>query len=288
MSKAKSYSMAANPSPYMAWDEYEVVAANELRLLLDSGECDEHAYHALLERHPCLLPSTKATFGGGHHGLVNSAVISLPSLPGLTGKIPDFALLERDSANVYAVLVEIESPCKRWFTDSGQPRAELTQAINQLRDWKRWFQQPGNRDKFLHEYQVPADFRKRGFETRYLLVYGRRNELERNWNGPMRAQHEQPDERFLTYDSLSPNINHRDAITVRMLHGKYTAKVIPPTLRLGPWHAQDQAAIKDKASASDSHPLMSAARSDFLRSRFGYWDDWAARHPNGFHEFERE
>jgi hypothetical protein len=215
------------------------------------------------------------TIGGGHHGLVHGAVISQPRLPALGGKQPDFMMITRDTGSVFAVLVEIESPCKSWFTRAGRPTADLTQAITQLREWKDWFDQSGNAVKFREEYKVPFSFDHRRFEQRYILIYGRRNELLSSGFAHMRSRHQAFDERFMSYDHLKPDENLRDAVTARVDGNGYRALSIPPTLRLGPFQADDLVAVRGKEAAIGMNPLMAPERAALLNSRFPYWDDWA-------------
>jgi Domain of unknown function (DUF4263) len=271
----QTYALASNPPLPTAWDCYSKDAARELSSLLAQGEADESSYQALLERHPCMLPCPYGSFGEGHHGLIHGAVVTQPRLSGLAGKIPDFLLLVRDSSQILAVFVEIESPNKRWFTQKGRPTADMTQAINQLREWKEWFRQPGNEDRFIHDYRLPAHFQTRAFSTRYVLVYGRREELQKSGYASRRPQHELPDERFFSYDSLVPSEIFRYAITARVDHAGYSAVTIPPVLVLGPNTSHENFIVRGKEVVAGAHPMMDPKRADFLRERFPYWDEWA-------------
>lgn len=272
----------------MAWDDYARIVERQLADLLDAGECRESSYQHLIEHHPSLLPWVYGTFGGGHHGLVHGAIISQPRLPGIDGKQPDFMMIARDSGSVYAVLVELESPCKPWFTKSGQPTAKLTQAMSQLRAWKAWFDQPGKTESFIDEYRVPHDWHARRVEIRCLLVYGRRSELNAHGYGRLRSHHQAADERFMSYDHLRPTPQLRDAVTVRVSGSGYHALSLPPTLQMGPFQASDLVHINSKDAAVLANPLMTRERAEFLKSRFAYWDAWASNPDGGPHGFEVE
>ncbi len=284
----RSYEMAQNSPPSMEWEAYAAAVRKQLSDLLASGNCDEAVYQRLIEQHPCLLPWFYGTFGGGHHGLVHGAVVTQPRLAGIGGKQPDFLMVVRDSASVYVVLVELESPCKRWFTKVGTPTAEFSQALAQIRSWKTWFEDPGKAESFVHEYQVPRAFRDRRFEQRYLLIYGRRGELYESGFAASRSQHQQPDERLVSYDYLEPSQNYANAVTTRVNANGYEAHSLPPTLELGPFQASDLAMIKGKADAVRAHPMMTEERAAFLASRFDYWDDWVGNGERGGHGFEVE
>jgi hypothetical protein len=266
----------------MAWDEYSARVEQALRQLLDSKVCNEKEFQRLIEQHPSLLPWSYGTFGGGHHGLLHGALVSQPRLVGLAGKQPDFMYIATDSDSTYAVFVEIESPCKPWFTKEGQPQAKLTQAINQLRQWKHWFEQPGNEIKFRREYAVPGDAinNPKRFQQRYYLIYGTRKNLQESGYADHRSHHQQPDEHFFSYDHLTPQIEHRDTITVKVDKKGYRALSIPPTLRLGPVMARFHSTIRDKEKRATSHPMMDPARGSFLQKRWPYWDAWASQ-PGG-------
>jgi hypothetical protein len=62
------------------------------------------------------------------------------------------ALPQRPSALVQPVLIEIESPGKRWLAGKGKaarPSADFTQALNQLRQWEEWLSKPANHDVLM-------------------------------------------------------------------------------------------------------------------------------------------
>lgn len=75
----------------------------------------------------------------------------------------DFAWLNDNSDSPEWVLVEVERPKMRLFNASGKPSAELNAALEQVREWERYF------------YEYPAE-KKRIFGAvgrfRYILVGG--------------------------------------------------------------------------------------------------------------------
>lgn len=80
----------------------------------------------------------------------------------------DFAWLDSSSFGPDWHLVEIEAPSTRLFTKGGNPTAELTHAVQQLRDWHSW----------LHDHLEYA--RRLMPQIEYPLCYifmGRRKEL---------------------------------------------------------------------------------------------------------------
>jgi hypothetical protein len=283
-----SYATISDRPRALEWRDYADAARRSLAELLSSGECRESQYQRFLELNPSFLPWFYGTFGAGHHGLTHGAIVSQPRLVGIRGKQPDFLMITRDSASVYAVLIEIESPCKRWFTKEGSPTADLTQAIGQLRSWKAWFEEPGKLESFSHEYQVPRAFRDRRFEQRYILIYGRRTDLLESGFAYLRSQQQQPDERFLSYDHLDPNEHLDDAVTARLNGNGYKAVSIPPTFQNGPFQAGNLVMVGRKEDAADAHSLMPVERAAFLRQRFAYWDAWAKQENRGPYGFDTE
>lgn len=125
-----------SPKP-MSWSEYYKIVTNEWNRLLNvDSPKEEKYYQVFLEQHPSMLPFAYGDGGTSGHYPFPGAVISQPKLPDFTKKVPDFMWIACDSIYIYPILIEIESPHKQWFTKNEQPRAEFTQAINQLMDWK--------------------------------------------------------------------------------------------------------------------------------------------------------
>src|SRR3972149_3871929 len=180
----KTYKIIIPPEQAMPWQSYESKVLKEWNTLLSAANCEESVFQSFFEKHPCFLPMPHTVFlGSGHHGLFPSAVISQPTLAGLSSKRPDFLMIGRDSESVYAIMIEIESPCKKWFTKRGHPTSDLTLAINQLKDWQVWFKDPLNAEQFKRDYRISDELlRFRSFEQRYLLIYGRRKEVESSPN----------------------------------------------------------------------------------------------------------
>lgn len=56
----------------------------------------------------------------------------------------DFAFFDYHSFGIDWHLIEIERPSKRLFTKKGIPSADLTQAVQQIRDWQDWIHSNGD------------------------------------------------------------------------------------------------------------------------------------------------
>jgi hypothetical protein len=260
----------------MPWETYSAIIQQEWETLLARTDSVENDFQEFLERHPCCLPPTQMIFGGGGHGAYPGAIVSQPKLNGFSKKIPDFLCITRDSAAVYAVLVEIEHPSKPWATGNGQSSAEFTQAINQIADWKSWFCDPVNVMSFQRDYRIPADWlRSRSFVQKYVLIYGRRSDpsLTEEFN-KKRKLLEREDEFYMTYDRIRPYKDSSQDLCAKLDAIGYRALSVPPTLTLGPIMAHGVNQVRDKAAAVQLNRYLSDVRKKFLIERIPYWDAW--------------
>jgi antiviral defense system Shedu protein SduA len=164
--------------PPMPEPEYFAAAMAKYHEVLDSA-VDEKSMQTFFEEHPPLLPFGFPDYTG--HGPYLQALVSQPELAGLGVRQPDFLWLSRNSGEICPVLIEIEKPTKRWATagKNPQPTAELTQALNQLRQWREWMRNPQNVMIFLERYGVPLNWRRRQFSPLYVLIYGRKARTRR-------------------------------------------------------------------------------------------------------------
>jgi hypothetical protein len=80
----------------------------------EAGRQERNLQH-FLEAHPCLIPGFRSFNTDSGHAPFPAAVITQPKLPELSTKQPDFCWIATDSVWLYAVMVEIETPDKRWF-----------------------------------------------------------------------------------------------------------------------------------------------------------------------------
>ncbi|MET0795404.1 MAG: Shedu anti-phage system protein SduA domain-containing protein [Polyangiaceae bacterium] len=150
----RAFEAAENPPPPMEWDEYESHLAHVWpRLLNSESQDDEAVFQRFLEKHPCLLPQSFDCFGRGATP-ERHVYFTQPELPGFRSKRPDFMTITWDSDAVIATLIEIEAPAKPWATQKGFQSAKLTQALDQLREWKAWFCEPENMIQFTKLYRI--------------------------------------------------------------------------------------------------------------------------------------
>ncbi len=261
----------------MKWEEYEMRLAEAWAALLASDDSrDESNLQAFLERHPCLVPGAHSFPPSGHTPFPG-ALVSQPRLQADGLKIPDFMWIAFDSATIYPVLVEIETPHKRWFTQDGKMHNEFTAAYNQLAQWAAWFDQAANRQVFINTFGIPTDrVTKHRFQPQFVLVHGSREETDARPELAAQRAHYNREHFFLsTFQRLTPEYRaHRYPCAVKE-SGGYRLLAVPPTLQFGPGEASDFALFRERESAIDACQWMDAARKTFLKQRIGYWDDWS-------------
>lgn len=276
MTLERTYNIVKPDFPAMKWEEYENIVRSEWSDLLSAENSgDETKFQSFFERHPCMLPRTFEVFGDGADIWPHS-LITNPVLPEFTRKIPDFMWIAYDSVAMYAVLIEIEAPGKPWATSEGRQHHKLTEAINQIKDWKSWFSDPLNQAQFQKYYRIPDKYlRGRQFLQRYILIYGRRKNAIENENFAKKRAHLQGEnEKFMTYDRLHPNKLLSGLLTVKIDREGYKAVSICPTIELGPLIAEYWSIIRDKELVIKKNEYISEKRKEFLLGRSPYWDKW--------------
>jgi hypothetical protein len=283
----RTYRIIEGPSQ-MAWGTYEALVQKAWTALLDSGRSDEREYQLLFERHPCMVPGPFGLIGTSGHSPYPSAVISQPVLPDFTRRVPDFMWIARDSETIYPILIEIESPSKPWFTKADTQHAKLTQARDQITDWKAWFQNPLNVARLRDYYEL--EVRGENIRPLYLLIYGRRAEANKTVERQRRRSSLSRDDEFLmTYDRLVPQPGACEFYTVRVDRSGYQALYVPPTATIGPLFARERAKMRSKDIAVSNSPYFSDERRAFYISRLPYWDDWAVNGQRGIiYTWDRE
>ena len=270
------YKLIEHAPPAIPWEEYERSALRSWHEIIDGPQANnEQALHEFLEQNPSFVPGA-FSFPTSGHGPLFSGVFTKPPLMGLGIRVPDFMWLATATDITFPMFVEIETPSKGWFTGSGQPRAEFTEARNQLVAWKQWLNKPTNRHLFLELYSVLEGSQNDEIRPQFILVYGRRREFEeRPEMRGVRANQQGTDEFHITFDRLTPDYNARNFLTLKMDRGHVTAVVVPPTIRLGPDLARTWLGVANRREAALRESRMSPERRLFVAERFAYWDDWA-------------
>jgi hypothetical protein len=275
---AYTYELHPDPPPAMTWQEYEQRVMAEWTSLLDSEDCDERRVHQFLPQHPSMIPGAYSMTGPSGHPPFPLAVLSESALSGVGTRVPDFIWLASDSAEFTPVLVEIESPRKRWFTRNEEPTHDLTQAVNQLAQWRAWLNKPENAAVFYESFEIPDYLRRyRSFRPEFVLIYGRRREFEeRPQLAGLREQFERHGQVVMTFDRLRPAMDCSQYIAATKRNARYRALAVPATVRIGPNVAEDFARIDGLREAILHNEWISEDRRRFLVERLPYWNGWAA------------
>ncbi|MFT8245921.1 Shedu immune nuclease family protein [Roseomonas sp. BN140053] len=98
----------------------------EFQTLIDDEALAESDFQAFMERHPWL--ARRPTDHSPGNGVIRQFELE-------TRRKPDFAYLWERSGRNTLVLVEIERPSKRIFTQADEFTAEFNQAVNQAQRW---------------------------------------------------------------------------------------------------------------------------------------------------------
>lgn len=260
------------------WEEYQGWLQPRFESLLDSNP-DELQMQKFFESHPCLLPGATDSIGqGGHHSPSFGAVIRQPPLEGLGPKrVPDFMWVRLDTAAIRPICIEIESPGKSWFNKDRTPTAELTQAIDQITEWKVWFDSPENRLIFGKRYA--SHYTHRTIVPQFVLIFGRNSEFTAG-----RSKHVSPsylrlkrdhmqrrDEHFFTYDQLKAEREAEIYATITNKVYEWRLDRIPPTFRTGAHITELSGVVSDPSEAIANADLLSEKRKTYLEERWRYW-----------------
>ena len=281
-----TYQIEAPPEQPIGWEEYERLILAEWNKLLDSNPApSEQRMQTFFEQYPSMMPGAFNIVGNqsGHYPWL-CGLISQPPLPSYDRRIPDFMWISLNSGTEEPVLIEIEAPGKRWFTTSGKQTAHLTQAVNQIAEWKAWFGIPHNIEAFKAFYGLDREAgKRRRFKPAYLLIYGRRAEATAVPSFTQKRSYLLPDDVVtMTYDRLRPNANAGQLICMKVDGaGTFRALSVPATLKWQPGLAEDRTQIAGIEAAIDANPHISSKRKQFLIRRLPYWNEWAKRKPQG-------
>lgn len=157
----------------------------------------EQAYQAFIENNPELVPRTFIQNHGVHMGLV------FRKFPLGTTYKSDFMFLSKSSSDWRAVHIEIEDPNKPIFTKSGAFTAEFNAAVQQVQSWIGWFSHNCNQQTFENDITaVKQPFNSNPTKHKFVLVYGRRSELDTQMKKDNFDAKKTGNFELMTYDSL--------------------------------------------------------------------------------------
>lgn len=135
---------------------------------LDGYEKEIQAYETLINKQRTTEPDLQEYFQK-HPVLIDRRMKKLVPKASFGGEgFPDFVAVLHNGDHI---LIEIETPTDKLFTRKGDPRAKLTHAEQQIRDYLKW------------SYKDPEYLRKRGFpnisaeNTKGLVIIGMSKDL---------------------------------------------------------------------------------------------------------------
>jgi hypothetical protein len=199
---------------------------DEFKRLLEApptpGRQKEQEVQDFLELNSELIPTPIL----GNHQLHFNLIIS--KLPLGHGRQVDYAYLTKSSDKWQCVLVELERPEKKIFTDSGKYdefSAEFNSAISQVLTWRDYLDSAakGEVERLIEPLKKPLADNRLDFE--YALVIGRDSEKRNNARRRTRLAAYSKDIGIcvLTYDSVIRMAEHRYSPKniVRMREGHF-------------------------------------------------------------------
>jgi len=176
------------------------VLFTQFEKLISAKKQNENAVQRFLEQHSELIPTPFLL----NHSLHLLAVVSKLRLT--KDLITDFVYLTKSSGSWWCCLVEIERPRKPIFTKDLKRvtfHSEFNKALGQLESWKCFID--GGGEKQVRDWLAPLlkVMASNRVHFKYVLVYGRRAEMEGNQERTDRwDQLSNAERRVMTYDSL--------------------------------------------------------------------------------------
>ncbi len=152
---------------------------------------DEQPVQAFLETHPGLLVQ-----------LLHAAPrFVLPRHRLGAEFVPDFIIGEHSSDGYNWLVVELESPRLSFFTNAGDPRAQLTHAIRQIQDWRTWLHRNQN---YASRIRTESGLGLTDITANVpgIILMGRRSLLDSETNARRRQMASDLKIRIHTYDHL--------------------------------------------------------------------------------------
>ncbi|MDD5153872.1 MAG: DUF4263 domain-containing protein [Desulfovibrionales bacterium] len=119
----------------------------------------------------------------------------------------DFGIPYEDhSRGLFWELIEIKRPQTAPYTEAGVPSAKLTEATQQIRDWKRWIRTSRSEARKLFSLWSVRSVRQPNF--RYTIVIGTRKNSEK-WLNERNQYAEENGVRVRSFDYLTDRVKQR-------------------------------------------------------------------------------
>lgn len=234
---------------------------------INKADINENDVQEYLEKNTELIPKKFME----NHGISENVIIS--KLPIGLKYVTDFAFVSKCTIFWNIVLIEIEDPKKKMFTQKDDFSADFTQAKGQIDNWKSLLNYDKNEkellEKSLKTLLVPERMRDNPINIKYVLVYGRSSEINNDTRKKKFAQlNGSSDVAVVTYDSLKnrwENTKLGNCIIANIVSGdKLSLKIVPDE-------------NFDTGIFSEIHPsqlIINEVQKNIFR-KYGYQiDDW--------------
>lgn len=197
---------------------------------ISRSDINENDVQEYLEKNTELIPKKFME----NHGISENIIIS--KLPIGLKYITDFAFVSKCTIYWNIVLIEIEDPKKKMFTQADDFSADFTKAKGQIDNWKSLLNYDSNAKESLEcslkTLIVPERMRDNPINIKYVLVYGRSSEINNDIRKKKFAQlNDSSDVAVVTYDSLKnrwENTKLGNCMIANIVSGdKLSLKIVP-------------------------------------------------------------
>ena len=189
-----------------------------LRLLNESPK--EQKVQSFLENHTRFIPRAFVQNHGIHLSL------SLRKLAFGADYKTDFFYFSKSSDDWNAVFIELEKPASKFFRRNSHTfHSDFTRALEQINQWRAWFRSDQNKGTFLsmvRAIHVPAHMASNPTFNKYVLVFGRRSEYERNRERRQLIGAQETDNfKIITFDNLAESLSSKHELSIGVRHNHY-------------------------------------------------------------------
>lgn len=206
---------------------------NDYISVLNNDKKNENDIQNFLEINSELIPTTYHRLG---HGVHFSSVIS--KYPLGNSYVSDLLYLTKSTTRWNIIFIELENQHNKIFCKNLDCTSDFNHALQQIRMWKSYLHDSNNKATLIHNlknFMSLHEFLNNPVDIKYLLVYGRRNELENNQDRiNIFNQLSNETQTVITYDSLISNYqnNYNEKCIILSPKGdvNFKIKILPKNL----------------------------------------------------------
>jgi len=171
----------------------------QFEALYNEKTTTEQSFQDLIEKHTTLAPRSFKQ----NHGVHLDILFSKSQIG--NNYVSDFMFISKSSVDWNIVHIEIEDPRKKIFTKSSGFTAEFNAALKQVEDWSGWLQRSENQIAYkiqIEKLLRPANMANNPINHKFILVYGRRNEINTDIKKSSISVKKKENLDIMTFDSL--------------------------------------------------------------------------------------